>query len=121
FSTPLAVVEHHGRDRNVFAYARQGLHHAHAPCPITCVGNSRTMWCSSFGTDNRRERVTAVTEGHGRKEAAWLFKAQIAVGNRVDITDVSRDHDVFGHCFFKLAQHLTGMEVFATGKWLFFL
>src|SRR5690606_13088092 len=110
---PLAVVEYHSRNRDVVAHAREDLDHAHGPGAVTGVGDGGTIRSSNLGTNDGGQRVATVAPAHGREHAAGTLETQIAVGHRVDVADVGRHHDIFGHGFFQLAQHLAGVQVVA--------
>src|SRR5699024_10698535 len=106
FGAPLAVMEHDGGHGDIVAHAGHGLHHRHAPGAVARIGNGRTVRSSLLGANDRWEGVAAVAEGHGGEETAWFFETQVAVGDRVDVADVGRHHDIFRHGLFQLTQNL---------------
>src|SRR5699024_5967266 len=100
FGTPLTVVEYHSSHRNVVTDSGHNFDHAHSPSTVTCISNSRTIRGGGFSTDDRWQRVSAVTKAHGGKEAAGALKTQVTVSHCVDIPNISGNHDILWHGVF---------------------
>ena len=113
FRAPLAVMEHHRRHRNALAHAGQQFLEAHAPGAVAHIGHGRTIGPAQLGADQRRQRVAAVAEAHGRQHGIRFVEAQIAVGHRADIADVGGHHHMLGHGQFQLAQYAARMHAAA--------
>ena len=101
--TPLAVVEDHRGDRNVVAHCGHRLDHTHGPRAVTGVRDGWSIRSSGLGADDGRQGVTAVAPAHGGEEGTGLLEAQVTVGNRVDVADVSGHHDPGRHGLLQLA------------------
>ena len=81
-------MEDNGCYGNVVTNRGHNFHHAHGPGPIARIGNGGAVGGCSLGANNGGKRIATVAKAHGGKEAAWLFKAKVAVGHRVDVADI---------------------------------
>ncbi len=109
--TPLAVVEEHNGDADLFARTRQQFVQADTPRAVTDVGDRRPVGRCHLGTARNRERIAAIAKTHCRQHRARLFETQIRVRYRADVADVGRDHRPLRHRALELAQHLARMHV----------
>ncbi len=93
-STPLVVVKNDGNGWDVFTDASQHFVQAHAPGPVSDVGNAGPFWGRDFGSHSTRKGIATITEAHGCEKGPRLVKTKVAVGYGADIANICGHHGI---------------------------